>query len=49
MVFENIDTFDYYLVRGFAVVLKCGIWFKKDLTDSIMLVQTMKETLSKQL
>ncbi len=48
MVFENIDTFDYYLVRGFAVVLSADL-VQKDLTDSIMLVQTMKETLSKQL
>ena len=28
MVFENIDTFDYYLVRGFAVVLSAGFGSK---------------------
>ena len=29
MVFENIDTFDYYLVRGFAVVLSAGFGSKR--------------------
>ena len=28
MAFENIDTFDYYLVRGFAVVLSAGFGSK---------------------
>ena len=28
MVFENIDTFNYYLVRGFAVVLSAGFGAK---------------------
>ena len=28
MVFENIDNFDYYLVRGFAVVLSAGFGSK---------------------
>ena len=45
MVYENLDNFNYYLVRGFAVIVSAGFgaWV---LTASTLSVPITRETLS---